>query len=73
MSSIYDSWSCDELSVAQKEQYEVVEVGVSFHSFRTTFRVTCRRCGVVLHSSTNGPMHYIGVHGDDCKGRQIRG
>ena len=64
MASIFDlpSWNRDELTEWQKEQFETTAVGESFHSLRITFEVKCRKCGAILHASTNNPSVYIDSH-----------
>lgn len=64
MPSIYDlpSWSRDELTESQKKQFKTTEVGESLNSLRTTFEVSCDKCGEILHPQTNNPSAYIDGH-----------
>lgn len=59
---MYDSWSRDQMTKAQKEQYQTEPVGESLYTCRTTFRVVCNACGKTLHESTNYPPAYFEQH-----------
>lgn len=68
MTSIYElpSWDRSCLTEMQAAKYEVIAVGESFHTSRTTFQVICRDCGRVLHNKTNDPSYYIEAHDIGC-------
>lgn len=68
MVSIFDlpSWNENEMTLEQKTQFQIEEVGESMHSGRRCFRVTCVRCGKCVHSSTNNPAFHMDLHVGNC-------
>lgn len=65
--SLLVSWDPETLTDQQRNQFDIRMVGTSFHSGRSTFQVTCRYCGKVLHHGTNDPSNCIDQHTPECK------
>ena len=65
MTGMYDSWDPTTMTDEQKARYTVREVGESFNTGRTTFRVICNDCQAELHEATNNPPWYMEIHSED--------
>jgi len=71
--SLYESWEPKRLTQDQIDQYDVTVVGDgALHTGRTTFKVTCKSCGNMLHECTNNPSHYIDIHDqEECHPKEV--
>ena len=58
----WESWTEDQLTEADRLQYEITPSGEAFYSGRTQFRVACRICGAVVHDRTTDPSYWINSH-----------
>ncbi len=73
MTSMYDlpSWDRSDLDPEILKNFEIMSVGESFYSLRTTFSVKCLKCGKTIHKRTNNPTWHINIHLSDSPMRNL--
>ena len=63
----FKTWSYDDLPARWRDQYICERTGeYGIHSGRDRFKVTCKKCGKVVHGNTTWPNSWIGRHEWKC-------
>jgi len=63
MSNVFKTWTYDDLPPHLRDQYLCERTGeYGSYSGRDRFKVTCKKCGALVHAGTTGPTSWIGRH-----------